>query len=266
MIIRALFTAIFLLWSSGIFADSFPFIGMVTKDGANVRAGSNTNFESLYQAKKGEKIIVQGKVYSWYKIALPKDKTCFISAKYVKATGVDIGIVEANRVNIRAKPGENYTIIGQARQGETVKISGKSDGWYAISPLDNCYGWIHEKLVKFYSSFDPEESRKILKIELLTEKEETPLEEVKMEAVSALPKPPPVESLELVGILEPRGKVLNRRGTHKLIIEGKPAYYLEGQPEVLNKFIHFKVKVVVDKKETAGDLPLVSVKSIESIP
>jgi uncharacterized protein YgiM (DUF1202 family) len=259
---RTILLIAFLLWAGWLFAQDFPFIGRVTKEGVNIRSGANVNFETLYQSTKNNKVIVKGKVYNWYKIMLPGDVKCFISAKYVKSVEPISGVVIADRVNIRVKPGEKYTIIGQAKQGTVLRILGEKDGWYAISPLENCYGWIHENFVKFLEPFNEEEAKVILKVGSLKENKESEPEVVIVEA------PPPLikqneELLEVNGIIEPRGRIINRQGSHKLMVRGKAAYYLEGQPEVLDAFINLKVKVAGIKKELpASDLPVIFVKRI----
>lgn len=258
---RVVFLITFLLWGGWLFAQDFPFVGQVTKEGVNIRSGANINFETLYQARKNDKVIVKVKVYNWYKIMLPKDVRCFISAKYVKSVEPISGVVTADRVNIRVKPGEKYTIIGQAKQGTVLRILGQEDGWYAISPLENCYGWIHENFVKFLEPFNEEEAKIILKVDAL---KETKKSEAEVAAVTPLPQlKQNGELFEVNGIIEPRGKIINRQGSHKLMIGTKAAYYLEGQPEVLDTFINLKVKVAGIKKEfPTSDLPVIFVKRI----
>jgi uncharacterized protein YraI len=248
----------------------------VTKDGVNVRAGANTNFEQMYQVRKGEKLVVKAKSYNWYKIALPKAAACFIKAKYVNAADEKSGVVSANRVNIRARAGEKYSIVGQANKGDIVTIGGVSNGWYAISPLDNCYGWIHENFVKFSAAYNGDEASDILKREITVQNIETPEVAVTVAptiAPTLAPTPTPEPSkaqgelFEATGIVAARGKVFNRRGSHKLLVNGKPAYYLEGERGVFDNFLNLKVKVSGEKQEVpSSDLPVISVKSIIASP
>jgi len=258
---------VFLAFAVGVFAENFPFIAEVTKEGVNIRSGANINFESLYQTKKGERLIIKSKSYDWYKVVLPKGVTCFISIKYVKMQGDNSGILTADRVNIRAKPGENFTIIGQARQGDILNITGRSDGWYSISPLDNCYGWIHEKFVKFSAPFSEEAAKNLLKTE--TPPVNTQNKEIaRAETASETSEPKNEgELFEAMGIVEARGNIINRQGSHKLTINGKPAYYLKGQPKVFDEFLNLWVKVLGEKKTIpTSDLPIIEVKRIIASP
>ena len=266
-----LFVAI-LLWSTGALAENFPFVGTVTKDGVNVRSGASVNFESLYQAKTGDKVVVRAKSYYWYQIDLPSEVEVFISQKYVKADTDGCGEVTGNRVNVRAKPGERYTIIGQVKKGQEVKITGSTGDWFSIRVPDSCRGWIHESFVKFLSEYIEEEVKAPTNPEpfIVYEEENTEKvpEEKKIDAVVVVeiapPQPQEKQAIEVEGLLEQRGRTFGKRfGSHKLLVNGKPAYYLEGDSALLNSFIHFKVKVTGRQNDIpASDLPVITVEKI----
>lgn len=44
-------------------AQQFPFVGEITADKVNVRAGPNLNFEQLCKMKKGQDVLVLEKSY-----------------------------------------------------------------------------------------------------------------------------------------------------------------------------------------------------------
>lgn len=241
-------------------AQDFPFLGTITEEGINVRAGSNVNYESLFKAAKGTKVVVRGKSYNWYRVSLPDGAQCFISAKYVKRLTADGGQILADRVNVRARPGESYAILGQLRKGQMVVIRERLKDWLAINPPDNCFGWIHEKFVRFDSSYvEPavaESAKPTQQIEAAVERSKT--------TVSALTVAAPA-SFEAVGVVAPRGKLLfKRRGSHQLLIDKKPAYYLEGDRDFLDRFINLKVRISGTKEDLRANLPLIKVLNISS--
>ncbi len=244
--------------------EECPFLGLVTNDNINVRAGANINFEVLCKLTANEKVVVVGKNYNWYKIILPKDAACYVNEKYVLIEESQ-GLITGNRINIRAKPNENSSILGQVNKGGKIKILKKVGEWYSIEPLENCFGWVHEKFLRYYSEF-----KKGPAVSAETGKE-TPSSEVKVAQIAAnktelSQKEPAVDNIvSAVGIVEPMGRVFNRAGTHKLISDGKIAYILSGDRNKLDNFINYRVKVIGDKSNPASSkFPLIVVKQISA--
>lgn len=136
-------------------AEQFPFLAVITDDKVNIRAGQAVSFEAMGQADKGSDIVVVGKEFGWYKVKLPVTLTCFISGKYVRTHPGDIGEILGSKVNVRARPGENFTVLGKLPRGTLVRIRNKSSEWYEIEPLEGIYGWVSEGFVKFKSQDVP---------------------------------------------------------------------------------------------------------------
>lgn len=68
----------------------------------------------------------------------------------------DIGLtnytLKNDNVNMRQGPGTNYRIISTLRKGTTIKILGKTNGWYvAFDPNTGYVGMITQNLVKLYT-------------------------------------------------------------------------------------------------------------------
>ena len=128
--------------------ENVPEAGFVKNNGSNVRAGDNINFEILCKLKKGAAVKIIDKRYSWFKIVLPKK-----AHLYIKNDFVDIpeektqGVVNADRVNLRAGPATKYSILGQVSEEEMLKVISEKDGWYEIEPPANTAGWIHSSQI-----------------------------------------------------------------------------------------------------------------------
>ncbi len=137
---------IFCLWETTAFCGQseqhFPFIASILKDQVNVRAGPSTNFEKLMSLNKGEEVVVLERNYSWYKIKLPSQARCYISQEFVKIINENVGEVIANRVNLRAGAGVQFSVIGQVNKGDPVHIIEHLEEWYRIEPPQNSYGWL----------------------------------------------------------------------------------------------------------------------------
>lgn len=132
-------------------AASFPFVGAITTNNVNIRAGQSRNFEALGQLNRNDQVIVVEKSYGWYKIKLPSFSKSYIIAKYVQLQG-KIGIVTADEVNVRSKADVEATSLCQIAKGRQVEIVEKLEGWYKIIPPEGCFGWISEQFISFKSS------------------------------------------------------------------------------------------------------------------
>jgi hypothetical protein len=51
-------------------------------------------------------------------------------------------MVWTSTLNVRSGPGENFPVIGQAWQGETLFVNGQSPGWYYVQSASGAFGWI----------------------------------------------------------------------------------------------------------------------------
>ena len=89
---------------SAVFAaqEFFPFLGEITANKVNVRAGQSVNFEKLCSLEAGDQVIVIEKNFSWYKIRLPECAESYVSAKYIQLLDGHFGEISGDRVNIRS--------------------------------------------------------------------------------------------------------------------------------------------------------------------
>lgn len=242
--------------------DKFPFLAEINTDNVNVRAGQNINFERLTRLSKAQEVVVVGKSYNWYKIKLPDNAECFISEKFIRPRIDDVGMVTANRVNLRAGASEKASIIGQLHKETRVRIKGLSQGWYKIEPLEGAYGWIEEKFIVFKSNQVPS-PKIVLEPTRSVYKKETPPPPLAPE-----PKKEP-EKFSVVGRVEDSGRVISAKDIHyKLVINDKIAYYLEGDGKLLEGALHYTVRIVGDVKpdpERRLLYPVIVVSKINSI-
>lgn len=52
------------------------------------------------------------------------------------------GTVKANKLNVRVKPGQNFTSVASLNRGETVSIIKSQGGWYEIKAPENSAVWV----------------------------------------------------------------------------------------------------------------------------
>ena len=237
--IRKIFCGIFLLLLASLNAwgeEKSPFLGTITTDKVNVRAGQHVNFEVLMRLNSGYEVVVVGKSYDWYQIKLPEDADSFVSEKYLVVKD-GIGVIGANQVNVRAAPTERASVIGQLNKGVRVFVKEYVSGWYKIKPVEGVHGWVLTKFVAYKSGEIP--APKIVQLPLKV-KEPLPAEQPK--AKEEKKKEPPLFSA--VGRIEDVGRSVPSKGIrYKLIVDNKTIYYLEGDKALLDQSVHYTVRV-----------------------
>ena len=217
-----------------------PFLAVINKDNVNLRAGPNENFERIYRLKKDEEVVVIDKNYGWYKIKLPITAKSYIINKYIALESDSIGKITADRVNVRAGAGVNFTSLGQLKMGEKVQIVEKLEGWYKIVPINESYGWILNEFVSFKSK---DISAYISKEKILREKAASTATLGAAPPTASFRQPSELKVISLVGSIKPEA-TLNLENIHyKLVVEGQPAYYIEGMDGMLGNFVDCKVKM-----------------------
>lgn len=127
------------------------FAGEITADRVNIRSGPNLNFEVIYTCNRGDKIIICGEQYEWYKIKLPEGVVLYISKDFIDNQN-NTFIVKTDDVNIRAGAGLEYNIAGQLSKGDKVETITEAGAWYGIKAPKKCFGWVYKKYIKFYAT------------------------------------------------------------------------------------------------------------------
>ena len=85
-----------------------------------------------------------GEPAQWAKISYPTNAHVWISAKYVDANGA----VSAKKLNLRAGPGENFSVVGVIERGTPVTQVSTKDSWMKIEPPTNAYAFIAAMYLK----------------------------------------------------------------------------------------------------------------------
>lgn len=107
----------------------------VTADVLNVREGPGTNYNILFQIKKGTVVTTISKSNGWYKISY-NNKNGYVSGDYIQSSGENTGkkgYVTADVLNIRSGPATTYSVLFKLTSGTTVNVISKTGNWYEIS-------------------------------------------------------------------------------------------------------------------------------------
>lgn len=146
-------TTCFILFSAAVFAEDAapqpkpPFLGQLNTDNVNIRAGANQNFEILAKANSDDLVLVIDEGYGWYKVSLPKTAACYVYKDFIEKNDT-VGISKVSNLNLRARPNQHSSIIGQLAKGDAVTLLDETaDGWYQIEPPPASYGYVRSDLV-----------------------------------------------------------------------------------------------------------------------
>ena len=122
---------------------------VVKKDRVNVRAQASQGSEVITQLKKGETVLVLGEVVPkkhkrgeparWMKIQLPANTPVWLYAPYVETNNYTVNI---KRLNLRAGPGENFSVIGRLDRGTPVKEIRTDGNWMEIESPTNAFAFV----------------------------------------------------------------------------------------------------------------------------
>lgn len=53
--------------------------------------------------------------------------------------------VTVDDLNVRSGPGTEHPVTGRVRQGDVLKLVGRTPGWFAVKTPDGLYGWVMDK-------------------------------------------------------------------------------------------------------------------------
>jgi len=222
-------------------AERFPFLGEVTSDKVSIRAGFNVNFERLDIVPKGTSLIVLDTNYDWYKVQLPASAKAYVRVDYVKVVSDKVGQISADRLNIRAGRGVNFSAIGQLNKGAYVRLVSKFDDWFQIEPVEGLYGWISKDFLKVKSYSVPS----------LAELGLTPVTPGSPEAVAEAPAVASgttfTGAVTVNGVIEavPAGIAL-KNIQYQFTTDENAVYYLKIDPAVVKNFTHKAVRLEGD--------------------
>ncbi len=130
--------------------------GRIVSGRVNIRSGPSTRYEIVATLNENTPVAVLAQTDEWVKIGYPGDVYCFISQEFlagnipadIPETGLTM-TVSGDNVQLRVRPWEKSTVIGQVAKGESVVVTGLRGRWARIKPTPGCWAWVFAKYVKF---------------------------------------------------------------------------------------------------------------------
>jgi uncharacterized protein YgiM (DUF1202 family) len=126
----------------------------VLVNNVNVRGQAGLKGEVIAHVQKGDMVDVISQISldkhkadepsQWAKITLPTNVTVWVDSKYITADKT----VSVKKLNLRAGPGENYSVLGVVEKGASVTEAGAKGNWTKIEPPTNAYAFIAAMYLK----------------------------------------------------------------------------------------------------------------------
>ena len=121
----------------------------VTHDRVNVRGRPTVSSEVITQLHKGEPVVVleeikaekpkAGEPAVWSKIQMPANTPVWVNAGFVDPS---TKLVTVKKLNLRAGPGENYSVVGLLTKDSEVKEVRIVDQWMEIEAPTNTWAFL----------------------------------------------------------------------------------------------------------------------------
>jgi hypothetical protein len=137
-------------------------VATVTEDNLNVRGKPSFSGEVITQLHKGEQVVVleqitltkpnPGEPAEWSRIRLPANTPVWVFAPFVDATAHTINVT---RLNVRAGPGENYSVMGRLERGEIVTPIRTVDDWMEIEPPASAEAYVAKEYLALQKPAEP---------------------------------------------------------------------------------------------------------------
>ncbi|MEI6193967.1 MAG: SH3 domain-containing protein [Verrucomicrobiota bacterium] len=132
-----------------------PGAAEVTAPNLNVRGQAGLKGETIAHLKQGEVVAVlsqinldkheTGEPAQWAKIALPASTHVWVHTKFIDSTNKT---VVPKKLNLRAGPGENFSVLGVIEHGTAVKEITTKAGWTEIETPETACGFVAAMYLK----------------------------------------------------------------------------------------------------------------------
>ncbi|MCC8179364.1 MAG: SH3 domain-containing protein [Planctomycetes bacterium] len=127
----------------------------ITGGRVNVRAGPNTQYESIAVLTTGVPVTVLARHGEWFKIIFPSDQLASIHKTLVDAditgeipeAGLP-GIVNQDNADVHAYYWDKSTVVGQLNKGDPVIIKQERGQWYRIDAPDTARAYVSAQYVR----------------------------------------------------------------------------------------------------------------------
>jgi uncharacterized protein YgiM (DUF1202 family) len=132
-----------------------PGTAEVTVSNLNVRGQAGLKGEVIEHLTKGEVVTVlsqinldkhaPGEPAQWAKIALPASTKIWLNSSFISPVNKTVAV---KKLNLRAGPGENFSVLGTIERGTPVNEIKKLGSWMQIEAPTNAYAFVAAMYLK----------------------------------------------------------------------------------------------------------------------
>lgn len=188
----------------------------ITGNHVNMRARPELNAEVVGQVQRGEHLTAKSMTTNWVEVIPPETIDFWAHRDFLSE-----GEVVSPRLNIRAGPGINYSVVATVERGDQLVVRGEFGEWVKVEPPKDASLWISSEYVE---AITPERPKPLpAAIPPAPKPQPPPPPAIKPPP----PKPvPPPEDLDLIP-LAGQGMQVEREGTLRQagFIIGRPSHF-----------------------------------------
>jgi hypothetical protein len=121
----------------------------VTQNHVNVRGQPSLMGEVITQLQKDEKVVIleeipvekpkKGEPAAWARIQMPANTPVWVFADFIDSGNKSVSV---SRVNLRAGPGENFSVVGRLDRGDAVKEIRRVENWMEIEAPEKAHAFV----------------------------------------------------------------------------------------------------------------------------
>ena len=121
----------------------------------NIRGQASINSEVIGRLQKGDRVVALEEITlkkpktdepaKWLRISLPTNVAVWVSALFIDPA---TKTVVPKKLNLRAGPGENYSVLGRLEKGAVVQQLEAKGDWLKIEATTNVYGFVAAHLMQ----------------------------------------------------------------------------------------------------------------------
>lgn len=231
---------------------------VVTGDRVNLRAKASDQSEVVAQVSNGAKLTVKSMGEEWVELLPPPSVSLWVHRDMVKD-----GVATASKLNVRAGPGINYSIVARLAKGERVNVRGPQGEWLEVDPVPGSSVWVNRRFVKPVQTAPAPLPQTSIESKPKPRPPASPPPPPPTLPAQEEVKPAPPEELvrrglvplegqglrvQAEGVLRPPGYLLGPPSRYRLVVEEGGDYYtvcyIWGEKEVLDPLMGKKLLVV----------------------
>lgn len=128
---------------------------VVVASNVNVRGQAGLKGEVVTRLTKGDAVTVLEEVTlkksapdepsAWARILLPTNTHVWVNSSFINASNKTVA---PRKLNLRAGPGENYSVLGTLKRGDTVKDLNTKGDWTEIEPPADAFAFVAAQYLK----------------------------------------------------------------------------------------------------------------------